>query len=82
MVFTTPKMYQMFLKSPELDATVKRLLGRPVRITIKVGEVKVGEAEVREATPSEPSSTPYRARPPRGQLAHPGCTALSGIVPG
>ena len=36
--FTTPKMYQMFLKQPELDATAKRLAGRPVRITIKVGE--------------------------------------------
>lgn len=36
-VFTAPKMYQMFLKQPDLDATVKRLAGRIVKITIKVG---------------------------------------------
>ena len=50
--FTTQKLYQMFLKQPELDATVKRLAGRPVRITIKVGE------------PSAPSaSTALRTAP-------------------
>jgi len=37
-VFSAPKMYQMFLKQPDLDATVRRLAGRSVKITIKVGE--------------------------------------------
>jgi DNA polymerase-3 subunit gamma/tau len=51
-VFTTPKMYQMYLKSPDLDTAVKRLLGRPVRITIKVGEVQAQP----EAAPAKPAS--------------------------
>jgi DNA polymerase-3 subunit gamma/tau len=38
LVFTTPKMYQMFLKDAAFEAAVKRVLGKPVRITIKVGE--------------------------------------------
>src|SRR5262249_34178372 len=38
-VFTAPKMYQLCLKRPELEATVKKLLGRPVKLTIRVGEV-------------------------------------------
>jgi DNA polymerase-3 subunit gamma/tau len=38
-VFTTSKMYQMFLKDPALDAAVKRVAGRAVRLTVKVGEV-------------------------------------------
>ena len=38
LVFTTPKMYQLYLKQPEFEAAAKRIAGRPVRITIKVGE--------------------------------------------
>src|SRR5262249_46073262 len=37
-VFTTPKMYQMFLKDPVFESTVRRVLAKPSRITIKVGE--------------------------------------------
>ena len=37
-IFTAPKMYQMFLKQPDLDAAVKKLAGRPVKITIKMGD--------------------------------------------
>ena len=43
-VFTAPKMYQMFLKQPDLDATVRRLAGRIVKITIKVGEAGAAPA--------------------------------------
>lgn len=38
-VFTTSKVFQMFLKDPVLEATVKRVTGRPVRVTVKIGEV-------------------------------------------
>ena len=38
LVFTTPKMYQMFLKDAAFEAAVKRVLGKPVRITVKLGE--------------------------------------------
>ncbi len=30
LVFTTPKMYQMFLKDPAFEAAVKRVMGKPV----------------------------------------------------
>jgi hypothetical protein len=46
LVFTTPKMYQLYLKDPAFEAAVRSLLGKPIRITIKVGEV------VRAAEPS------------------------------
>jgi hypothetical protein len=54
LVFTTPKMYHLFLKDPAFEAAVKRVMDRPVRITIKVGE------PVRAA---EPGATPVPARP-------------------
>jgi Flp pilus assembly protein CpaB len=38
LVFVTPKMYQLYLKQTEFDAAAKKVAGRPVRITIKVGE--------------------------------------------
>ena len=38
LVFTTPKMYQLYLKQPEFEAAAKRLAGRPVRVTIKIGD--------------------------------------------
>jgi len=59
--FTTQKIYHMFLKQPELDAAVKRLAGRPVRVTIKVGEspvtapaVALPSAAARSAPPQIP----------------------------
>jgi len=56
-VFTAPKMYQMFLKQPDLDATVKRLAGRSVKITIKVGEAAAAPA-VAPAARSAPPQIP------------------------
>jgi DNA polymerase III subunit gamma/tau len=38
LIFTTPKMYQLYLKQPEFEAAAKRLAGRPVRVTIKIGD--------------------------------------------
>ena len=37
--FTTPKMYQLFLKQPDFEAMAKKVAGRPVRVTIKIGDV-------------------------------------------
>ncbi len=42
--FTSSKMFQMYLKDPALEAVVKRLAGRPVRMVIKVGEVSAAPA--------------------------------------
>ena len=38
LVFTTPKMYQLYLKQSEFEAAAKRIAGRPVRVTIKIGD--------------------------------------------
>jgi hypothetical protein len=37
-------MFQLFLKDPELEAVIKRLVGRPVRITLKVGEAALASS--------------------------------------
>ena len=37
-IFTAPKMYQLFLKGAEFEAAVRRVAGRTVRITLRVGE--------------------------------------------
>ncbi len=63
-VFTAPKMYQMFLKEPEFEAQAKRAAGRPVRVVIKVAEIKVGEA-----AESAPGIKSKPAPPPDGEAA-------------
>src|ERR1051325_1849709 len=37
-VVVTPKMYQLYLKGPEFETAVRQLIGRPVKITLRVGE--------------------------------------------
>jgi DNA polymerase-3 subunit gamma/tau len=75
-VFTTSKMYQMYLTGAELESAVKKLLGRPVRITIKVGETQA---------PSVASARPVAAKP-TGEaaaraLAHPEVQRFQEIFP-
>jgi len=43
-VFTTPKMYQMYLKGPAFESAVQRAAGRQVRITVKIGEAAMAPA--------------------------------------
>jgi DNA polymerase-3 subunit gamma/tau len=44
LVFTTPKMYQMYLKDAEFEAAARSVAGRPVKITVKVGQAVAGPA--------------------------------------
>jgi DNA polymerase-3 subunit gamma/tau len=37
-IFTTSRIYQMNLKQKDLDAAVKKIVGRPVKITFKLGD--------------------------------------------
>ena len=60
LVFTTPKMYQMYIKDPVFEATVRRVLGKPVRITIKVGEI----SRAAEPARSLPAGTARKTMPP------------------
>jgi len=52
LVFTTPKMYQLFLRQPDFEAAAKRVAGRAVRVTVKVGD---------SAKPSAPAPSPVQA---------------------
>ena len=38
LAFTTPKMYQLYLKQPEFEPVAQRVAGRPVRVTVKISE--------------------------------------------
>jgi hypothetical protein len=69
-------MFQMFLKDPVLEATVKRVTGRPVRVTVKVGEVNAPAAMSTAApTPAVKSDTAERA------LSHPEVKRFQELFP-
>ena len=57
LVIVASKMDQMFLKPQDLDAVVKQVAGRPLRIVVKVGEPAA------PASASAPRSAPAAALP-------------------
>jgi hypothetical protein len=74
---TTPKMYMLYLKSADFESAVRRILGRPVKVTIKAGEARSG------ALPASPAAaqavvdaTAERA------LAHPEVQRFQEMFPG
>ena len=75
LVFTTPKMYQLYLKQSEFEAAAKRIAGKPVRVTIKVGE------PVRTAAPA---AVPVKAEDEATTraLAHPEVKRFQEVFPG
>ncbi len=74
-VFTTPKMYQLYLKDPAFDAAVKRVMGKPVRITIKLGET------ARVAEPAKPDSAPLKSEAAERALEHPEVQKFQELFP-
>ncbi len=75
LVFTTPKMYQLYLKQAEFEAAAKRIAGRPVRVTIKVGE------PARSAPPPAPAPKQEDEATTRA-LAHPEVKRFQEVFPG
>jgi DNA polymerase-3 subunit gamma/tau len=81
LVFVTPKMYQLYLKQNEFELAAKRIVGRPVRITIKVGEPS------RPSSPAiapavAPASAPQREQEATGRaLSHPEVKRFQEIFP-
>ena len=73
-VFTTPKMYQSYLKGAEFEAAVKQTVGRPVKISVKVGEVVPQPESV--AAPAQQDDLTGRA------LAHPEVQKFQELFPG
>ncbi|MBV9398106.1 MAG: DNA polymerase III subunit gamma/tau [Bryobacterales bacterium] len=72
-VFTTPKMYQAYLRGPEFESAVKQAAGRAVRITVKIGDVAPQPAT--NAAPAQDDTT-GRA------LAHPEVRQFQEVFPG
>jgi DNA polymerase-3 subunit gamma/tau len=68
LVFITPRMYQLFLKQPDFEAAAKRVAGRPVRVTIKVGD-PAQAASSTSASPSSPIATAVPAPPQENEAA-------------
>jgi DNA polymerase-3 subunit gamma/tau len=75
-IFTTSKVFQMFLKDPVLDATVKRVTGRPVRVTVKIGDVSAAPA------PSTPKpSSGLEGETAERALSHPEVKRFQELFP-
>jgi len=77
-VFTTAKMYQLFLKDAALDAAVKQVIGGPRRITVKVGEV----AAPAVATAAAPKAPSVEGETAERALAHPEVQRFQELFPG
>jgi hypothetical protein len=70
-------MYQMFLKGQEFEAAVRRVAGRTIRITLKVGE-----AAAAAATPTS-AAKPAAAKDEAAEraLAHPEVKRFQELFP-
>ena len=74
-VFTAPKMYQLFLKGPEFEAAVRRVAGRNVKITLKVGEAAAAPTVKAPAKAASNDEASERA------LAHPEVKRFQELFP-
>jgi DNA polymerase III subunit gamma/tau len=78
LVFTTPKMYQLYLKDPAFDAAVKRVMGKPIRITIKLGET----ARTAQPVAAKPGAGQPRSEAAERALEHPEVQKFQELFPG
>ena len=76
LVFTTPKMYQLYLKQTEFEAAAKRIAGRPVRVTIKIGD------PARQAAPAAAAPKKSEDEATTRALAHPEVKRFQEVFPG
>jgi DNA polymerase-3 subunit gamma/tau len=75
-IFTAPKMYQLFLKGPEFEAAVRRVAGRAVKITLKVGETAASAAAI-----PKPAAAPVKDEAAERALAHPEVKRFQELFP-
>jgi hypothetical protein len=68
---TTPKLYSMNFKGGDFTAIVHRVIGRPVKVTIKIGETQ------REPEPAAPKTDEVSAR----ALEHPEVKRFQELFP-
>jgi DNA polymerase-3 subunit gamma/tau len=75
LVFTTPKMYQLYLKQAEFEAAAKRVAGRPVRVTVKIGDAARTPAATAPSAPKREDEATVRA------LEHPEVKRFQEMFP-
>ena len=73
----TLKMYQLYLKGPDFEATVRRVAGRPVRISVQVGEPVVQS----QATAPKAAKTPLEGETADRALSHPEVQRFQEMFP-
>jgi len=81
-VFTTAKMYQLFLKDAALDEAVKQVIGSPKRITVKVGEVAAPQSPSPAASPTASGGPKVEGEAAERALAHPEVKRFQELFPG
>ncbi len=77
LLVTTSKMYSTYLKQPGFEAAVLKTLGRPIRITIKIGEPAVGQA----VPPAESAPKPQTDEAAQRALANPEVQRFQEMFP-
>jgi DNA polymerase-3 subunit gamma/tau len=75
LVFTTPKMYQLYVKEPAFEAMAKKVAGRPVRVTIKIGDAAPAAVPVQVPPPKQADEATARA------LSHPEVKRFQEMFP-
>jgi DNA polymerase III subunit gamma/tau len=74
-IFTAPKMYQLFLKGSEFEAAVKRAAGRPVKLTLKIGDAAAS------GTPAPKPAAPAADEATERALSHPEVKRFQELFP-
>ena len=71
LIVTAPKMYAMNFRGSDFTAIVQRIIGRPVKVTVKIGET------TREPEPAAPKTDEVSAR----ALEHPEVKRFQELFP-
>jgi len=78
LIFTTPRMYVMYLKQREFEASIHKVFGKPMKVTIKAGEVAAaGSLGTGTATAAAPPTDEVAER----ALAHPDVRRFQEMFP-
>jgi DNA polymerase-3 subunit gamma/tau len=77
LIFTTPKLYAMNLKGPEFTALVHKVVGRPVKVTVKIGD----NAREAEPAPAPAAPAPQADEVSSRALEHPEVKRFQELFP-
>jgi len=63
LVITTPKMYSMYLKQAGFEAAVLKVVGKPMRLTVKIGETQAAPVSQASAEARDDATQRAMANP-------------------